>query len=200
MNTQNKDDKLTLGVLDVIGEGGDVSQRRIARRLDVALGLAHSYLKRCTRKGWVKVQQVPGNRYLYFLTPTGFAEKSRLTASYLSRSLVFYRRAGESCDRVYQVCRGKKWQRIICYGVSDLAEIAYLWSMERQIEVVGFVDKSWTGDRFHSKPVWKCIKEADSFDGCIITGLVDAPLLYDQLRSDVIDSMIVVPDLIDWRY
>ena len=92
----------------------------------MALGLANSYLKRCVRKGWVKVQQAPANRYLYYLTPTGFAEKSRLTAEYLSTSLGFYREAGNSCAQLLDQCVANNWQRLLLCGVSDLAEIATL--------------------------------------------------------------------------
>src|SRR4030065_10645 len=104
MNTERaKEDALTLEILDVIDRRNDVSQRHLARHLGVALGLANSYLKRCIRKGLVKVSQAPANRYLYYLTPQGFAEKSRLTAHSLNYSLYFYRKAGASCRHVLRV-------------------------------------------------------------------------------------------------
>ena len=105
MNTErNREDALTLEILDVIDRQKDISQRQLASHLGVALGLANSYLKFCVRKGLIKVSQAPANRYLYCLTPSGFAEKSRLTAQYLSYSLSFYRKAGESCQRVFDQC------------------------------------------------------------------------------------------------
>ena len=73
MNAVEREDDHTLGVLSAVSEEGNLSQRRLALHLGVALGLANSYLKRCVKKGWVKVHQVPGNRYLYYLTPRGFA-------------------------------------------------------------------------------------------------------------------------------
>src|SRR6187549_1606185 len=78
--------EITLGLLTAIEENSAVTQRSVASDLGIALGLANSYLKRCVRKGLVKVAQVPSRRYAYFLTPQGFAEKSRLTAEYLSHS------------------------------------------------------------------------------------------------------------------
>ena len=60
-----------------------MTQRHLADRLGVALGLANSYLRRCARKGLIKITQAPDNRYLYYLTPQGFTEKTRLTARYL---------------------------------------------------------------------------------------------------------------------
>jgi len=70
MNTDSqREDALTLEILDAIEKKDDVSQRHLAREMGVALGLANSYLKRCVRKGYVKVTQAPANRYLYYLTP-----------------------------------------------------------------------------------------------------------------------------------
>ena len=106
MNNRDKEDSVTRELLEVIDEKSDVTQRYLARELNVALGLANSYLKRCVRKGLVKIQQAPANRYLYYLTPKGFAEKSRLTARYLSSSLDFYRKASDSYSRVFAHCRG----------------------------------------------------------------------------------------------
>src|SRR4051794_31761602 len=73
---------IVLGVLDAIERDPTVTQRSVALELGIALGLANGYLKRCVRKGLIKVRQAPARRYAYYLTPKGFAEKSRLTASY----------------------------------------------------------------------------------------------------------------------
>ena len=90
-----REEQLVLELLDQVGKKNNVSQRHLARHLGVALGLANSYLKRCIRKGFIKITEAPANRYLYYLTPKGFTEKSRLTAKYLSSSFSFYRKAAE---------------------------------------------------------------------------------------------------------
>ena len=74
------DPEIVLGLLTSIERDSAVTQRKLAGDLGIALGLANAYLRRCVRKGLVKVSQVPLNRYAYYLTPQGFAEKSRLTA------------------------------------------------------------------------------------------------------------------------
>ena len=81
MNTApEREEQLVLELLDAVGKRSDLSQRHLAHHMGVALGLANSYLKRCVRKGLIKITEVPANRYLYYLTPKGFTEKSRLTA------------------------------------------------------------------------------------------------------------------------
>ena len=126
MNTQSqnqqidKERQLTLGLLQAIDEREDISQRHLAQEMGVALGLANSYLKRCVKKGWIKISTAPANRYLYYLTPIGFAEKARLTAEFFSTSLTMFRQAGAQYSDVYEYCLRKKWKRVVLIGLSDL--------------------------------------------------------------------------------
>ena len=87
------ENEILLGVLDLVERDPSLTQRSVARELGIALGLANTYLKRCIHKGLIKVSQVPPRRYAYYLTPQGFTEKSRLTASYLAYSFSFFRQA-----------------------------------------------------------------------------------------------------------
>jgi DNA-binding MarR family transcriptional regulator len=92
--------RIMLGLLDAVEQDRVHSQRHLASELDIALGLVNAYLKRCVKKGLVKVQHAPARRYVYYLTPQGFAEKSRLTVEYLSYSFGFFRqprRTAPSC-------------------------------------------------------------------------------------------------------
>ena len=76
--------EILLGLLESVERDGARSQRRLAAEVGVALGLVNAYLRRCIRKGLVKVREVPTRRYAYYLTSQGFAEKSRLTVKYLT--------------------------------------------------------------------------------------------------------------------
>jgi len=172
-NGTSKDDQLTLQLLSAIEERSDVSQRDLASQLGIALGLTNSYLKRCTRKGFVKVKEVPANRYLYYLTPKGFTEKSRLTARFLSSSLKFYRQSAESCSELFHCCEENDWSRVVLCGVSDLAEIACTHSTGRALNVAAIYDQEFSGNRLLSIPVvsqWCQLPPADAY---IITGLND---------------------------
>ena len=72
--------ELLLGVLSAVEHDSNVTQRNMSSQLGIALGLANAVLKRCVRKGLIKISTAPLNRYAYYLTPTGFSEKARLTA------------------------------------------------------------------------------------------------------------------------
>ena len=190
------EESLTLEILDTVQRNEQLSQRHLSRQLGVALGLANSYLKRCVRKGWVKVQQAPANRYLYYLTPMGFAEKSRLTAEYLSTSLGFYREAGDSCARLLDQCVANQWQRVLLCGVSDLAEIATLRAMERGITIVGFYDPASSRQQFLGKPVWRELQEIDEHDALILTEIAVPQELLTNITASAATAPMLIPDVL----
>jgi DNA-binding MarR family transcriptional regulator len=190
------DDTRTLEILDNVLRNEQLSQRRLSRQLGVALGLANSYLKRCVRKGWIKVQQAPANRYLYYVTPKGFAEKSRLTAEYLSTSLSFYRAAGDSCSRVLDQCEQNHWQRLLLCGISDLAEIATLRAMERNLTIVGIYDPASDRKQFLGKSVWNTLDQADTHDARMLTDIARPLERHAEISRHPGDIALLVPDVL----
>ena len=191
--TPDPDDARTLEILDIVQNNEHVSQRHLARQLGVALGLANSYLKRCIKKGWVKVQQAPANRYLYYLTPTGFAEKSRLTTQYLSYSLSFYREAGESCASLYDQCERNGWQRLLLCGVSELAEIATLRAMGRELSIVGYYDPAGVHGQYLGKQVWSNLADAQVHDVRLLTEVSVPQQRLDELTVLNHEIPVLVP-------
>lgn len=150
MNLQGQRD---LFLLTEVERDGAVTQRSLASKLGVALGLANLYLKRLARKGYIKITTIPSHRVRYLLTPQGFAEKSRLTYLYMEYSLSHYRdmRARLRETLSHAVRNGTK--RVVIYGTGELAEMAYLSLREMHMTLVGFVDDNQQ-EAFLSYPVW----------------------------------------------
>src|ERR1700731_943813 len=126
---------ITLGMLTAVEENSVVTQRSLAKELGIALGLANAYLKRCVAKGLIKVTHAPANRYAYYLTPQGFAEKSRLTAQYLALSFDFFRVARMQCRELLDICELQGWTRVVLCGRSELAEIVMLCAESEVIKL-----------------------------------------------------------------
>ena len=164
--------RIVLGLLESVERDGAQSQRKLASDLGIALGLVNAYLKRCVKKGLLKIGQAPARRYAYYLTPHGFAEKSRLTVEYLSSSFSFFRRAREDCSSVLKAARARGWNRIALIGVSDLAEIATICALEQDITIVAVVDAKARMDRFVGAPVVPSIETVPGdFDALVVTDL-----------------------------
>lgn len=196
MNSREREESLTLGILETIDGQSNVSQRHLAERLGVALGLTNSYLKRCVRKGLIKIEQAPANRYLYYLTPRGFAEKSRLTAEYLTSSFDFYRRASSSCTKVFQECRQQGAQRILLCGVSEFAEIASLRAREQGVQIVGILDRESSAGEAIGISVHANLDDCPPHDACVITSIKAEPTLLEYLGGRVAQDRIFIPDIL----
>src|SRR5947207_4452770 len=152
-NTEHENERIVLGLLSSVENDGERSQRRIAAELGIALGLVNAYLKRCVKKGLVKVHDAPARRYAYYLTPQGFAEKSRLTVEYLSSSFSFFRQAKADCTRVFELARERNFQNLVLCGKSDLAEIAVLSAVDCGVSIVAIVDQNANEMPFVGKQV-----------------------------------------------
>ena len=197
MNGANeKEEKLTLELLNAIDQRSDLSQRNLAQHMGIALGLTNSYLKRCARKGLVKVSEAPANRYLYYLTPKGFAEKARLTGHYLANSLTFYRQAGESCSAIFELCKKNNMERVLLCGVSELSEIAIIRAMDAGIRITGIYDPESSLDQLFSKPVWTDLSSVGDFDMCFLTNLNSPYEFYKSLISEIGKDRVLIPDVL----
>ncbi|MFT5111207.1 MAG: DNA-binding MarR family transcriptional regulator [Parasphingorhabdus sp.] len=190
-----KEERLTLEVLSAVDRGSKLSQRSLANQMGVALGLANSYMKRCVRKGYIKISEAPANRYIYYLTPQGFSEKSRLTAQFLSSSFDFYRQAASSCGSIYRHCQNQGIDTVLLCGYSELAEIALLQAMDADIQVIGLYDPRGSKKEFFSRPVWSDLMALPDTSR-VLTDLGDPLAMYRSIRVAKPDIAVLTPDVL----
>lgn len=190
------DDTLILGVLNAVGVDSRASQRELAQQLGIALGLANACLKRCVKKGFVKMTQAPANRYMYYLTPTGFAEKARLTADYLSQSFGFFRAARAQCAEVVDQCAAAGFHRVAMVGASDLCEILVLCTAGTNVNLVGLLDAGGNGPRPHHLPCVTRRELLPAHDAVVVTALTEAQATYDRLRVELGRERIFAPAML----
>ena len=162
--------RIILGLLESVERGGEQSQRRLASELGVALGLVNAYLKRCIRKGLIKVSEAPARRYQYYLTPHGFAEKTKLTVEYMSLSFSLFRRAKADCTAALEAAASRGFTRVALLGVSDLAEIASICAPDTGVSIVAVVDPGSDAPKFAGLPVAKSLN-AVSADAVLVTDI-----------------------------
>jgi len=172
--------QITLRLLGEIERDRTSTQRQIAGNLGIALGLTNACLRRCVRKGLVKVMQAPANRYLYYLTPAGFSEKSRLTADYLGQSFNFYRLARGQCDALVAEAVGRGWEKIALIGASDLAEVMMICAHGEAVTIVAVIDPQRARQTLAGLPVVGDLAELAAVDGVVITSLQGGQALYDS--------------------
>ena len=114
----------TLTLFNTVENSPDVNQRQLALELGVSLGLTNTYFQRVLKKGWVRAKQVKPRRWLYFLTPKGALEKSRLSLYYMHRTLESFRELKKKGDSYLQIFskKGIFGKEVIVESLSSLFE------------------------------------------------------------------------------
>ncbi|WP_129124544.1 winged helix-turn-helix transcriptional regulator [Geomonas oryzae] len=140
-------------LLSEISGDQQLSQRELAKRLGIALGLVNSYLKNLVAKGFVRVANFPRNRYAYLLTPKGFAEKSRLAYQHLSYFSGLYTVARQDYLKLFKSLSAHGVTKVAFCGIDEVAEIAYLSLKEAGLELTVAMDTQAAGSRFFEKAV-----------------------------------------------
>jgi DNA-binding MarR family transcriptional regulator len=193
----SSDDQIVLGVLDAVEQDPALTQRSVARDLGIALGLANAYLNRCIRKGLIKVAQAPARRYAYYLTPQGFAEKSRLTAEFLSSSFSFFRATRTHCAEVCAEAKARGWSTLVLAGASDVAEIAALCAMEAGLVVSAVVDAEFDRDRFVGLTVCRDFADLkEKPDAVVVTAIRDTHAVAAHAAAAMGADCVLVPTLL----
>lgn len=185
MNAKNPkesiDTRHAYRLLSEIEQEQEVSQRELATRLGIAVGLVNSYIKNLVGKGYVRIKAFPRNRYAYLLTPKGIAEKSRLAASHLSYLTNLYRDARRDYRALFLNMAKSGDLRVIFCGSDEVAEIAYL----SLIEVGGIFEHIVDCDPIESmlmgKPVEPLVSIVDKSLPVVVTSVKRGQSLFIQL-------------------
>jgi hypothetical protein len=188
-------------------EGGEiVTQMTLSKRIGVAVGLINALLRRATLKGFVKVRAAPYKRYAYYLTPRGFAEKSRLVAEYLEVSLEFFREARREYEDLFTRARGRGLRRIVLVGSGELAEIAVLAGHAAGIDLVAILDSETNRERLFGLPVVRSTTDFSDVDAFVVTESRAPQAAYDRLRAALPEQQVlappllkITPDLEEWQ-
>lgn len=174
------EERVVLHMLSEIADNPRIKQRALATELGIALGLMNTYIKRCVNKGWVRIRQISPKRIVYFLTPEGFIEKSRMVRGYLSNSFSFFRAARTEIEAIFAECHQRGWKKIALIGVGDLADIAKLVAIDTNLEL--------------------CVARVDDnlshYDAVMITDIQNPQNTFEILNSKVDLHRLLILDLL----
>jgi DNA-binding MarR family transcriptional regulator len=132
--TNNVEHELQL--LEALANEPETTQADLAARVGVAVGTVNWYLKRWSKKGYIKIRRIDRWQWSYLLTPEGVARKTRLASEYVEASLSLYRRTRHEAQRLLNEVRAASYQQIVLEGDSEIAEICRLTCMEMGIDIV----------------------------------------------------------------
>lgn len=174
------DQGVIVNLLTRLSEDPAVSQRSLADEMGVALGMMSNYMKSCVRKGYVRAKQVAPKRWAYFVTPKGFAEKSRTTVNYIANSMSFFRNLRIQLENLFAECQASGIVTLALIGHGDVAEVASLVSCGYTLQI--------QQENLQS--------DLSAYDAVLVTDLNDSQGTFDLLKEKVEESKILTIPLL----
>ncbi|MFW6282156.1 MAG: winged helix-turn-helix transcriptional regulator [bacterium] len=73
-------------ILHILDKEDNPSQREIAKKTGISLGLVNTLIKKCAKQGLVQIDKLNSRNIKYVLTPAGIKKITKKTINYVERS------------------------------------------------------------------------------------------------------------------
>ena len=187
-----------LELLQELEKNPIISQRELSHKFGIALGLTNACLKRMARRGWIRITGFNHHKIGYYLTPKGFAEKTKLTLHLVSWTVQHYSALKDIIGKRFLEMQNKGMKRIVFYGVSEEMEVAYITLQGVNMKLVGIVEDE---DKIVRKEIFgielKDIHQIESLnpDAVLITSLAGREEKREKLKNILDIQRIQVSDI-----
>jgi DNA-binding MarR family transcriptional regulator len=113
-----------LAVLESLRDSREgVSQRELARRAGLSLGLVNAVIKKLVHTGYVKTSHLNRRSIEYLLTPEGFAQTALRSYRYIVSTVRSYQQIRERMVALGTRLRGAGFGDVFVHGDGELAEL-----------------------------------------------------------------------------
>jgi DNA-binding MarR family transcriptional regulator len=137
-----------LNTLLELKENPNLSQRSLARKLNISLGLTNSILKNLISRGWIKAKKDIGRKLLYIITPQGMANVSRLMYKRFQETLHYYHYTKDLLT-AYLIKRYQQGEKTVnIYGTGQLAEITYYAGISTPLKLDAIISDDPSKEKF----------------------------------------------------
>jgi predicted transcriptional regulator len=131
-----------------IKDDPSLSQRSLARKLNISLGLTNSILKNLISRGWLKAKKDTGRKLLYIITPKGMANVSSLMYNRFQETLHYYHYTKDLLT-AYLIKLYQQGERTInIYGTGQLAEITYYAGISTPLKLNAIISDDLSKEKF----------------------------------------------------
>ena len=124
-----------LDTLLEIKDNPSLSQRSLAHKLNISLGLTNAILQNLIHRGWVKAQKMTGRKILYLITPKGMVQATNFIYDRVRETQHYYQYAKDLLTIHFTNLYDKGARRAVVYGTGQLAEITYLSLLDSPLKL-----------------------------------------------------------------
>jgi len=136
-----------LDTLLELKQNPSLTQRSLAHRLNISLGLTNAVLQNLIHRGWIKAQKMTGRKILYLITPQGMDRVTNLVYDRFRETQHYYQYTKELLTSYLTDLYTKGKRRAVIYGINQLTEITYLSLLDSPLRLHSII----TDDPLSSK-------------------------------------------------
>ncbi len=127
--------KKYLDTLLELKQNPSLTQRSLAHRLNISLGLTNSILQNLIHRGLIKAKKMTGRKILYLITPKGMVQATNFIYDRVRETQHYYQYAKDLLTARFTILYDKGARRAVIYGTGQLAEITYLSLLDSPLKL-----------------------------------------------------------------
>jgi len=127
--------KKHLDTLLELKENPSLSQRSLAQKLNISLGLTNSILQNLIHRGLIKAKKMTGRKILYLITPKGMVQTTNFIYDRVRETQHYYQYAKDLLTTHFTNLYDKGERKAAIYGTGQLAEITYLSLLDSPLKL-----------------------------------------------------------------
>jgi len=116
-------DEREFEMINILASDANSTQRDIAARMEMSLGMVNILLKRLVTKGYLRAQQLDGKKIRYSLTPSGIGEKARKSYRYTIKTIASLKTIRSGLRQVLQDSYDQGNRDFMIVGNNDLSDL-----------------------------------------------------------------------------
>lgn len=132
-------------VIEAIAENSDITQRDIAGKSGMSLGLANILINRLIKKGYLKAKKLNARKISYMVTPKGLKQKARRSYRFMKKNFSVILKLRQLIEDYARKKYTKGSRTFIVTGAGELADITELVLKSLDLEDVQIKRKLKSG-------------------------------------------------------
>ena len=146
-----------------IKDNPSVTQRSLAHRLNISLGLTNAILQNLIHRGWIKAKKLTGRKILYLITPKGMARATNLIYDRFRETQNYYQYTKELLTSYLADLYHQGKRRAVIYGTDQLAEITYLSLLDSSLKLHSILSDDPSKKKFLGRQVFNIYDFAEKY-------------------------------------
>ena len=142
-----------LDTLLEIKENPSTSQRSLARKLNISLGLTNAILKNLIVRGWIKAKKDTGRKLLYMITPKGMTKVSSLMYKRFQETFHYYHYTRDLITTYLMKLYKEGIRTVNIYGINRLTEITYYAGISTPLKLDEIIEKDLSKEKYLGHPI-----------------------------------------------